>query len=55
MTGEEILQKYRERFGEEPHFTGINFDQEFPIEAIWAAIQTGIPYIEDEIPEGIDM
>jgi hypothetical protein len=52
MTDNSILERYKQVFGEYPVFTGINFDDDFPYEKLINAIDTGIAYIEQEVPEG---
>lgn len=48
----DILKKYKEVFGEDPVFTGVNFDEPFPYDELLRAIETKIPYIEEPVPEG---
>lgn len=48
----DILKKYKEVFGEDPVFTGVNFDEPFPYDELLKAIETKIPYIEEPVPEG---
>jgi len=50
---EDIIDRYIERFGEEPEFTGISWTNDFPVEEIMAAINTGIPYKEISPPAGV--
>lgn len=52
MTVNPILERYKERFGEYPVFTGINFDDDFPYDELMNAIETQIPYTEQQVPDG---
>lgn len=55
MSEDELIARYVEKFGEEPVFTGVAAFEGFPFEAIYDAIESGVPYNEDEVPEGIDI
>lgn len=46
-----ITDLYIEVFGKEPVLTGISFP-EYPFDALVKAIETGIPYEEEPVPEG---
>ena len=51
---EDIIDMYIERFGEKPQLQGGNWWEAYPVDKVWAAIQTGIPIKEDPYPEGVD-
>lgn len=51
MTVNPILERYKERFGEYPDFTGINFDDDFPYDELVKAVETGVAYREQAVPE----
>lgn len=55
MTPEELIAAYVKKFGKEPGVTGILAFEGFPFEAIYDAIESGVPYNEEEVPEGIDI
>ncbi len=51
-----LVALHKETFGVEPVITGINWDNpDAVIEGIDNAIETGVPYVEDEPPEGADL
>ena len=44
-----------EKFGVEPFITGINWNQPDLIEqSITKAIESGRPYVEEDLPPGVD-
>ena len=46
---------YFEVFGVEPVITGINYgDSDSLTDRLFEAIMTEVPYVEQELPEGID-
>lgn len=50
----DLIQLHKEKFGVEPVITGIASQSSGDLDAkIVKAIQSGIPYIEQEVPEGI--
>lgn len=50
------VQLHVEKFGIEPVITGINFWQsDMLLENILTAIHEGEPYVEDEVPPGVDI
>jgi hypothetical protein len=51
---QDIIQLHIEKFGVEPVITGINFTRSEEIEdLILEAISAGVPYVEQEVPEGV--
>jgi len=50
----DIVQLHIDKFGVEPVITGINFSTSDEIQAgIIEAIESGVPYVEQEVPDGI--
>ena len=50
-----IVALHVKTFGVEPVITGINYTESDKIEGwILQAVFDGIPYIEDEVPDGFD-
>ena len=55
LTYKDVVQMHVDTFGVEPVITGINFwESDNIIEALLDAIDSGKPYVEDEVPEGMD-
>lgn len=55
IEAESIYDLHFEAFGVEPVITGINYADSGTLTArLIAAIQTGIPYVEQELPKGVD-
>ena len=53
LTMKDLFRIHKEKFGFEPKITGINFFQsDETIERIAEAIEKGVPYIEDDVPDG---
>jgi hypothetical protein len=52
----DVVQLHIDKFGVEPVITGINFHDSDKI-IIWVmeAIENGTPYIEKDVPDGIDI
>ena len=51
---QDIIQLHIQKFGVEPVITGINFTRSEEIEdLILEAISAGVPYVEQEVPEGV--
>jgi len=53
MTVEDIIQEYKKRFGRYPDFNGSSFDEDYPVERVLNALESGVPISEPQIPEGI--
>jgi len=52
----ELVDLHTEKLGVAPVITGINWNTpDKVIEGIDAAIESGVPYVEDEPPEGDDL
>ncbi len=50
---QELVRLHLEKFGVEPFITGINWNQPDLIEkGIIKAIESGQPYVEEELPQG---
>lgn len=53
-TYQDFVKLHVELFGVEPVITGINFrDSDELIDKIADAIANGVPYVEEEVPEGM--
>lgn len=50
----ELFEEHLKVFGVKPVITGINFhNQDDIIDGIEKAIETGVPYVEDDVEDGI--
>lgn len=50
----DLVDLHKEKFGVEPVITGINSQSSGDLDAkIVKAIQSGIPYVEQEVPDGL--
>lgn len=50
----DLVVLHKEKFGVEPVITGINSQSSGDLDAkIVKAIQSGIPYVEQEVPDGL--
>ena len=50
----DIVDLHVQKFGVEPVITGLNYARSMEIEdLIVEAIESGVPYVEQEVPEGI--
>ncbi len=55
LTFQQLRELHKEKFGQYPIVTGIKFAGSGDlIDRVVDALETGIPYIEQEIPKGID-
>jgi hypothetical protein len=54
LSADDLFALHLEQFGVEPVITGINASISGDlIERIIDALETGVPYIEQEVPEGV--
>jgi hypothetical protein len=49
---EDLLEEYKQMFGEEPHITGIDWMRD-PFDLLEEALETGIPINERPVPKGV--
>lgn len=50
----DIVDLHVQKFGVEPVITGLNYTRSMEIEdLIVEAIESGVPYVEQEVPEGV--
>lgn len=52
-TYSDLVREYKQKFGEEPNITGIEWVQD-PVELIVEALDTGVAIKQRQVPEGID-
>jgi len=56
MTYEDIVRQHIERFGVEPVVTGSRHWDDEPLDIrVLNAIDEGRPYVEEDVPEGLDV
>jgi len=56
MTYEDIVKQHVERFGVEPVVTGARHWDAEPLNIrVLNAIDAGEPYVEDDVPDGVDI
>lgn len=53
MDTADIIKMYVDKFGEEPQFSTASWMRDYPVERVWAAIETGIPIKETQPPKGV--
>lgn len=51
---QDIVELHVKKFGVEPVITGLNYTKSGDIEdLIIEAIESGVPYVEQEVPDGV--